>query len=359
MPRTRRVTTWTAIAAAVVVCALLAWFAAGRPWPGRAEHAGPGGESGTSTGQDTPGGQSGTVFAPDSFWYQEIPADAQPAAESADFARTLVRGVSEHGAAVNVDHYTPAVYTVDAATPRVRVAYAPCQGEWGDRSRIETEWAAQFDQVPVPADAVASKGTDGEIVIHSPATGELWEMWRFERTANGLTACWGGKLSDTTHTDGVYPFPFGVAASGLSLLGGTVTADELRSGQIDHVLAISVRDPRADVVSWPANRTDGTSHDPASIPEGTRLRLDPSADVDALHLSPAARAIALAAQRYGFIVRDQTSTGAVLYAENNAPMLAAGQPDPYADLGGVPPERWLDGFPWDRVQAMPQDYGRP
>ena len=103
--------------------------------------------------------------------------------------------------------------------------------------------------------------------------------------------------------------------------------------------------------AWPAQRTDGTGP-AADLPEGARLRLDPRLDVASLHLTPLARMIAEAAQRYGIVVRDRTHHASAFYAEDVSPTGV----DPYRGQGGVfggmPPDQVLAGFPWDRLQVL-------
>jgi hypothetical protein len=129
-----------------------------------------------------------------------------------------------------------------------------------------------------------------------------------------------------------------------------ITLDDLRRGRIDHALAVGLPAAivRGPAYSWPAQRTDGTSTDPASIPEGAHFRLDPTLDLSTLDLSPAARMIAEAAQRYGIVVRDR-SGDVTLYGEDPTPTGA----DPYpAFLGGQSPLQALQGIPWDRLQLV-------
>ena len=59
---------------------------------------------------------------------------------------------------------------------------------------------------------------------------------------------------------------------------------ELKRGRIDHALAINLPAPRAGTFAWPAQRTDGTG-DATTLPEGARLRLDPTLDLDQLNLA--------------------------------------------------------------------------
>jgi hypothetical protein len=142
---------------------------------------------------------------------------------------------------------------------------------------------------------------------------------------------------------------WGATATGLPLLGGLIRAAELRQGHIDHALALALPSTRAGIFRWPAQRTDGKSNDPTSLTQGSRLRLDPMLDVAALRLPPVTNAIALAAQRYGILVRD-TAPNIAFYAES--PTGA----DPYAGAGGLfggsRPDQLLARFPWSRLQVV-------
>jgi hypothetical protein len=87
----------------------------------------------------------------------------------------------------------------------------------------------------------------------------------------------------------------------------------------------------------------------ATLPEGTRLWLDPTLDVVALHLPLVAQEIALAAQRYGIVVRDTAPT-VVFYAE------APTSGNPYAGTtglyGGERPDQLLARFPWSSLRVV-------
>ena len=83
-------------------------------------------------------------------------------------------------------------------------------------------------------------------------------------------------------------------------------------------------------MAWPAQRSDGTGS-AAELPEGAHLRLDPHLDIPAMHLPKIVEMIALAAQRYGIIVRDQSHADIGFFAEDPTqygakPMTAS---DPY------------------------------
>jgi hypothetical protein len=94
------------------------------------------------------------------------------------------------------------------------------------------------------------------------------------------------------------------------------------------------------------------------------LRLDPSLDVKALTLPRITEMMALAAQRYGIIVRDQTGQGVSFYAEDWSQYGT----DPYYGSSGLFSNQWpadlLKSFPWSRLQLLKMDlrtgesYGR-
>ena len=109
---------------------------------------------------------------------------------------------------------------------------------------------------------------------------------------------------------------------------------------------------RWDRWRFPAQRSDGTDPAPDAIPQGARLRLDPSVDVSALGLTPLGEAIARAAQKYGFIVVDTAAAVAVM-AESGLPDKTRTGRDPWsAILGDVPTYEQLRGFPWARMQVL-------
>ena len=168
----------------------------------------------------------------------------------------------------------------------------------------------------MPADAQPAGGTDKHLVVWQPSTDRLWEFWQLEDTSEGWQARWGGAMQNASSASGVYgpeAWPgagtgWGASASSLSIAGGLITLEDLEKGVINHALAIGIPNVRGGVYASPAQRTDGTSTSSLSLPEGARLRLDPSLDLAALHLPRLTLMIAEAAQRYGIVVRDHAAT---------------------------------------------------
>lgn len=305
------------------------------------------------------------VFGSTSEWRRVI-TDAPLAPDSEAMVADLVRQVEQHYggvAGLNASDYANSFVTAPEGTERVDVRFDDCQDKGYTPEQLYDEAAgAHFADVPIPEGAVPSRGTDGQLAVWDPATDQLWEFWRTSRRGDDWYACWGGRIDDVSTSPGFFPDGMGSAATGLSYTGGMVRLEEARTGGIDHAMSLNLVDLAAyDVVSWPAQRSDGYNPDgvPHRIPEGSRLRLDPSVDVAALGLHPLAEEIARAAQSYGFIVTDKAGAVSVA-AEAGDGVRAATGTDPWPELlGGTPNHEVLSGFPWARMQVLPMDYGRP
>ena len=76
-------------------------------------------------------------------------------------------------------------------------------------------------------------------------------------------------------------------------------------------------------------------------------------------MHPVGKTIAKAAQKYGFVVWDKA--GAItLRAQNPKSYTRLGLPDPYPALfKETAVYAILNGFPWERLQFLPMDYGKP
>ncbi|WP_168583463.1 malectin domain-containing carbohydrate-binding protein [Gephyromycinifex aptenodytis] len=263
-----------------------------------------------------------------------------------------------HNAAVNAYQYNSAFYTASASTRRYRVGFTDCQNK-GYLPDGLYDGPAYFLDVPIPDGAMPATGTDAQMGIYDPERDQLWEFWVMKRTAQGgWEACWGGRVDDVSSSDGRFPEPFGVSASGLVMAGGVVSVQEAARGQIDHALYLTVTEAQALVFSYPANRTDGRSQGEDLLVEGQRLRLDPKLDVTTLGLTPFGVAVAKAAQKYGFIVSDLGGTVSIA-TESGRPQERRTGSNPWDVLLGGPSYEALAGFPWDQVEVMPVDYGKP
>ena len=186
-----------------------------------------------------------------------------------------------------------------------------------------------FEAVPIPPDAVPALGPDAHMTVWQPSSDRLWEFYQARKLSDGWHANFGGAIASVSRFPGYYTrdaWPglsqswWGATATSLPVVAGTITIDELRAGVIRHALAMNIPWALPNVYSWPAQRTDGTSTDPDAIPEGARFRLDPELDIGSLELPPVTRTIAMAMQRYGMIVRDQTGHAVSFFAGELGPV---------------------------------------
>lgn len=301
-----------------------------------------------------------SVFARDSFWYTPIPAKVELHPKTDAFVQEFLRQKKAYYGNVNLNtsEYASPVYVVGPDVKGVDVAEWNCQNKGFKDKHLAQQWAA----VPIPDYAQAADGTDAEMTIYQPSSDTLWEFWRARKVDGRWEACWGGRMDKASRSDGVFPQHYGTTATSLPFIGGQITAEELQRGEIRHAMGIALVDAEHHAVkSWPAHRSDGHNPNraPNRIPEGLRLRLDPKVDVDALGLHPVAATIARAAQKYGFVVWDKA--GAIsLRLQNPKSSTARGAADPYPALfKGRSKGKIMDGFPWDRLQFLPLDYGKP
>ena len=262
-------------------------------------------------------------------------------------------------AGFNVFHYNASFYSVSGDFNRTTVTWDDCQGKGAVPDGLYGP-GGQFVDVPIPSDAVPAAGSDASLTVYQPSTDTMWDFWRAVKRPDGWHACWGGRLRGVSRATGYFAGSFGASASGLSLVGGAIGIREAQAGVIDHALALAIPNPAGrHRISWPAQRSDGFDPDPAAIPEGTRLRLDPQLKLRTLKLHPLARMVARAAQRYGFIVTDKSSAVAVI-TESGAAAKASTGVDPWlALMAGTPDYLIMKNFPWDQLQALPRNYGKP
>lgn len=300
------------------------------------------------------------IFAPTSFWYQAIPATVTLDKNSANLAADVIRQIKAYYGTVNINttSYASPVYTAPAGTATTAVKFWDCQGKRYTDPSLVQQWAA----VPVPSFAEPATGTDLEMTVYQPSSDTVWEFWQTKNQGGVWQACWGGRIQNASQSNGIFPGNYGTTATGLPFMGGQITAEELQRGEIRHAIGIALVDVAAwNVVSWPASRSDGynPNNAPNRIAEGQRFRLDPTLDVSTLNIHPVAKIIAKAAQKYGFVVWDKA--GAVsIRAQNPKSYTVLGQANPYNALfNGTAEYAVMNNFPWNRMQFLPINYGKP
>ncbi len=294
-------------------------------------------------------------FAAWSFWNKPLPARARLDPQSPALAGALASEVlsefrDRRGPWINTTAYSVPIYTVGPAQPTVAVRLVHSE---------EATLAAAWRAVPLPANAKPAAGSERLLVVWQPSADRMWEFRGLKHTKRGWTATWGGAIQHVSSNRGAYgpeawsgarPW-WGADGSSFAIAGGLITFADLARGRIDHALVMAMPNVREAIYAAPAERTDGTSGSPLSMPEGAHLRLDPTLDLASLHLPPLTLMIARAAQRYGILV-GASAPNVAFYAQDPGPTGA----DPYAGaagyFGGKGPNQLLAAFPWQHLQLL-------
>jgi hypothetical protein len=175
---------------------------------------------------------------------------------------------------------------------------------------------------PIPPWAPTSGPGDYILTIYQPSSDSVWELWQAHRlgartspddgsadnrSGTGWSACWAGKASLSTFS-GVFPWPYGETASGISNLATEVTEADVLSGSITHAIGIQVVNCTTSV--YPADRGDCGNHagDPA---EGQWFRFAPSVDCANYNATPFENEVCVAGQQKGFVVVDHGGSDAI------------------------------------------------
>src|SRR6202035_1060669 len=205
----------------------------------------------------TPGS---AFFSPSSVWNQPLGPDTPIDPSSNALVGTLAQTVGaqqrgKYGPWISTSGFSTPIYTVPEGQPTVYVTL----------ETINPYLQSALSAVPLPPEALPASGSDGQLVVWQPSTGTMWEFWRLHQTLSGWAAKWGGVMSNVTTSPGMYTpaaYPgartyWGATASGLPLLGGLITIQDLQQGRIDHALALGIPETKYKVWSWPATHTDG------------------------------------------------------------------------------------------------------
>jgi hypothetical protein len=126
----------------------------------------------------------------------------------------------------------------------------------------------------------------------------MWELGN-ARVYFGRWEADAGTVWDLDSLD--YP-PGRVTGSGLPILPGLFTYEQVASGSVGHVISVSSPVSAEGEHVWPARATDGTSQEPDAPPMGSWLRLRADFDLDGL--GPQARVVAEALMRHGMVIAD-------------------------------------------------------
>ncbi len=274
-------------------------------------------------------------FAARSFWNIPVPSDPAIDPNSTEIVAKSILPFAGNARFANSNDWGIALIYVNGASRRYRVSCTIfCTGD-----------SVSF---PIPEGARPSSGSDHHLaVVNRRDELDMWEAsydaatdrWSAGvRVVNDLYG-WGAYCAEGQHCNGAN-------AAGFSLLGGLVRPEELAQGRIEHALALITPYTRAKYIACPATHTDGKNDDPGAIPEGARVQLDPSFDVDAQSWPAWEKIIAKALQSYGAYVVDTGGTLAVRGVNDVNPGRVTW------DMVNTPKGAPITDIPWNRVRVL-------
>jgi hypothetical protein len=275
-------------------------------------------------------------FAERSVWNTRIEANPEIDPASSTLIARMIDVASQNGLWLGFDQYTPPVYFADARTAVLDVT-------------ITSSWAPvqQWPDVPIPHYALPGCGDDNFMIVIDVVNNRAFDFWQATPTDDGSwSASWMAEYALDSPGTGV-----GIRAAQFPLAAGLIWPHELDAGHIDHALVFGYSFVRSGILTAPASATDGAFDDPAALPMGARVQLDPTLDLDTLGLTPHERAIARALQEYGMILGDSAGSIALTLVH---PYSFAGNPyegllpDSVAIEGGT----LLERIPVDHFRVL-------
>ncbi len=272
---------------------------------------------------------AGRPFADDSAWNQPIGTNVQLDPKSAEMVKTLAGGDK----VADLYEFGTPIYFADASTPKHNIK---CTESWGTCG-ISTE------PVPIPDDARQAPGSDGQMVIVDLSARKSYEFWIYKD--DKATTNWGGILP--LDGDGRGSPENSAIGAGTSRLAGIVRTYEMEQGNIEHALVFSSSYCAVNEIRFPAVKTDGKYSGAGAIPEGARVQLDPSVNVDSLSMSAGEKTVAKALQKYGAYVIDCGGAGMAFQFEH--PM---DKNDPYPSVGFTSDYYQMNGIPWEKLRVL-------
>jgi hypothetical protein len=290
-------------------------------------------------------GAGGSDFFPTSRFDQRLPASPSVDPSSASIVASFVSQYKNNYGSVGVHNGTSGmpIYVVPADTPGVTINGGSGTGNI-------------TGEVPIPAGAWTSGSGDSPIVIYQPSSGNEWDLW--QATASGTdnwTASWGGLLPHVPTADGVFPSPYGLAASGISYLATTITFADVQAGVIPHAIGVDVVTCNNGFVA-PADRTDGNQSCAfdATIPAEGMWFFMPKSVAMPTGLAPFAQMVFTALQDYGMVVMDHA--GAVMVGAQNSEVWTweghSGTDPITASFNGAQEYQVISNLPWGSMQVQ-------
>jgi hypothetical protein len=290
--------------------------------------AAPGSGTETSGGTGAPHEGGCPIFPADNPLNQEI-VHAPVNPRSAEYIASI--GLTGH---LHPDFGTEPAYGIPYAVvgphqPKVPVKFT----EFGEESNP--------GPYPIPAGApVEGEGVEGDrhVLVLQRGSCKLYELYAAQRAGAGWEAGSGAVFD--LRSNALRPEGWTSAdAAGLPIFPLLVRYPEVRSGQIDHALRVTVERTQRGYIH-PATHFASSSSDPALPPMGLRLRLRASYSLAGFHGE--SLIVLRALKRYGLIV-----------ADNGSSWYITGAPDPRWNDADLEQIKRVPGSAFEAVQTGP------
>jgi hypothetical protein len=204
-----------------------------------------------------------------------------------------------------------------------------------------TAYGAESDPGPYPIPAKApiegaGEAGDRHVLVLQEGKCRLYELYGARRDGRGWDAESGAVFN--LHSNALRPDGWTSAdAAGLPIFPLLVRYEDVRRGQIDHALRVTVASTQKGYIH-PATHFASDSANPALPPMGLRLRLKASFDLRRYHGE--SLVILRALKRYGMIV-----------ADNGSSWYITGAPNPGWDDADLEEIKTVPGSAFEAVQS--------
>jgi hypothetical protein len=293
-------------------------------------------------------GQVTPYYAPTSVWNTPIPANPAIDPNSANMITgSIVLGAS-HSAYNNGDDWGMALAQAHTGD---HVYTVSCS--------VMTNGSSGTVNWPIPAGTVPTTQADHHLTVIGIDGTQSLDMWNAAYNSSNDTWSAGGcsvlpLLSGSGECGNPGDYCVGPYAMGNAGMAGVVRPGEIQQGHIDHALAMVPTYVRTGKVICPGNHWDGSTTDTSSIPEGARVQMDPTFNVDAQSWPAWEKTIAKALQKYGAFITDQGGTNVTIYGQTdqNAGNLS------WSSIG-VPKDASLTALPWGSMRVLKMENCSP
>lgn len=269
-----------------------------------------------------------------SEWNTPIPSNPSLHTNSAAIVAKIASGgdvpPSPNELTCDPDQYTIPVYPIDSTVvPLVPVQMSGGYHTFdaGDATSVGHGYPAGTQMFPIPNNIQLSQGSDSQMILVDAAAGIEWGLWQLQGGPGAWTATNGFRShikspdAQGNRYSGWFKTKTAGRGGGSSYLAGLVRPWEIAQGHIDHALAWGFNSPLGYGVTDngvnlpPAPKSDGQGIHIDNPPEGVRMQLDPSFDVNTLAptgLGPIAdefqRIIAICFQTHGAFLIDHAGS---------------------------------------------------